>query len=185
LTTIMRNISERKRLEAELEHRATHDPLTGIYNRTKLEAFLEHEIARAQRSDAPLTLILFDVDLFKAVNDTYGHNVGDAILKRLVTVVTGRIRASDLLARWGGEEFVILLPDTTAEGGRHLAESIRAAVAATTFEGPEQVTISLGVAEHRPGEPQKELIKRVDDALYAAKGAGRNTVKMGEAPYSL
>lgn len=184
LTTIMRNISERKRLEAELEHRASHDPLTGVFNRGKLESFLQHEAQRAHRFGSPLSLVLFDVDHFKEVNDTHGHNVGDAILKRLVAVVGERIRGSDLLARWGGEEFMILLPETDAAGAQRLAETVRTEVANTDFEGPGRITISLGIAQYRPGEPLKELVKRVDDALYAAKDAGRNTwmTAAGAAP---
>jgi diguanylate cyclase (GGDEF)-like protein/PAS domain S-box-containing protein len=176
LTTLMRSISDRKRLEAELEHRASHDALTSAFNRGKLESFLQHEAQRAERFGSSLALILFDVDFFKQVNDTYGHDVGDAILVRLVQLVSHRLRRSDLLARWGGEEFMVLLPETDADGAQQVAENLRAAVADTDFEGPGTLTVSAGVTAYRPGEPLKTFIKRVDDALYAAKAAGRNTV---------
>jgi diguanylate cyclase (GGDEF)-like protein/PAS domain S-box-containing protein len=177
---VLIEITERKQLEQELERQATHDRLTGLLNRQRLEEFLDKEIHRAQRYGSPFSLVMFDVDHFKAVNDTYGHAVGDRTLQRLAREAQDRLRASDCLARWGGEEFTILLPETGIEGAATLAEALRRTVAETAFtEAGGRITISLGVAEYRKDEPRKALLKRLDDALYRAKEEGRNRVERG------
>jgi diguanylate cyclase (GGDEF)-like protein len=124
-----------------------------------------------------MALVMFDIDHFKAVNDTFGHGIGDELLTALTGIVAGRLRGSDSMARWGGDEFLILLPETDQRGALELAESIRATVADTDLPGPGGgTTISLGVAAYRKGEALKDLTKRLDDALYDAKLAGRNRV---------
>ncbi|MGM0412343.1 MAG: sensor domain-containing diguanylate cyclase [Pseudomonadota bacterium] len=174
---VFRDISEQKRLERELEQQATHDRLTGLYNRGFFDQVLDKEIGRAARYGHPLSLILLDIDHFKAINDTYGHLVGDEILKGLAARMARRLRESDTLARWGGEEFIALLPATQATGARELAEGIRRQVAEEAFPDVGHITISLGVAELEPGESLKDLTRRTDDALYAAKSAGRDQVR--------
>ena len=174
---VFRDISEQKRLEAELERQASHDRLTGLYNRRFFDQLLAKEISRALRSGEALSLIMFDIDHFKAINDNYGHLIGDEILQELARQVGGRLRSADILARWGGEEFMALLPDTGEAGARELAETIRAQVAHQAFPSAGDVTISLGVAELEAGEALEELTRRADEALYAAKTQGRNRVK--------
>jgi diguanylate cyclase (GGDEF)-like protein/PAS domain S-box-containing protein len=183
LIGVAMDITERKEMEAalrrsntELERMANHDRLTGAYNRRQFDDFLLQEVQRAERHGTPLALIMLDIDHFKWVNDAYGHLAGDEILQQLVSRVGGRLRTSDLLARWGGEEFMVLLPETDEAGALTLAEDLRRTVEDAPVAGPGTITISLGVAEHRHGQHLKDLTKRVDDALYAAKAGGRNRV---------
>jgi diguanylate cyclase (GGDEF)-like protein len=117
---------------------------------------------------------MLDIDHFKTVNDTYGHQVGDEVLARLSARVGQRLRASDSLARWGGEEFMALLPETGGEGAFRAAEDIREFIAGSDLPGPGRVTISLGVAVYEPGEALKDFTRRADAALYSAKESGRN-----------
>jgi diguanylate cyclase (GGDEF)-like protein len=176
LSTIMRDISEQKRLEEQLEEKATHDLLTGVSNRLRFEQVLSHEIHRSDRDRSPLSLIMFDLDHFKEVNDTCGHAVGDTVLTEVAERVARAIRSADLLARWGGEEFMVLLPETGRTGACNLAEKLRAVVADTPFSEAGHLTMSLGVTQRRPGEAEDPLLSRVDSALYRAKSAGRNRV---------
>jgi len=176
LSTIMRDISEQKRLEAELEAEATHDPLTGVSNRLRFEQVLAHEIRRSDRDGRPLSLIMFDLDHFKQVNDGHGHAVGDRVLTTVAQRVQEAMRASDLLARWGGEEFMVLLPDTGRAGAQQLAEKLRAVMAEAAFPPVGHLTVSLGVTQRQPLEGEDPLVLRVDEALYRAKAEGRNRV---------
>jgi diguanylate cyclase (GGDEF)-like protein/PAS domain S-box-containing protein len=168
------DVTKQRELEAQLERQAAHDALTGLYNRRAFQEHLERERKRACRHGSPLCLVMFDIDHFKAVNDTYGHLQGDEILRKLAGLVQGRLRGGDLVARWGGEEFMILLPETDREGGECLAEDLRREVASDSFPGPDRLTISVGVAELHREEGTDDLIKRADDAMYAAKENGRN-----------
>ncbi|MEF8982865.1 sensor domain-containing diguanylate cyclase [Thiohalorhabdus sp.] len=170
------DISERKALEAELIQRATTDPLTGIPNRQHFERHLEREVAQADRTGRMLALIMADLDHFKAVNDGNGHEVGDAVLREAVSVIGPWLRGSDLIARWGGEEFMVLAPETGAEGAGELAERLRQALETHDFPGVGAMTASFGVAEYAPGENPGSLVRRVDAALYRAKWEGRNRV---------
>ena len=169
----------RKELELELEDLASHDSLTGLYNRRKFESLLVHEIQRAGRYDKSFSLVLFDIDRFKDVNDQFGHSTGDMVLCRLIETVQEQTRGSDILARWGGEEFVLLLPETDLEGARRVAETARQRVASTHFPGPGQLTISLGISQYRPGDTVAHLIDRADKALYRAKRQGRDQTVTG------
>ncbi|HKJ70460.1 MAG TPA: diguanylate cyclase [Gammaproteobacteria bacterium] len=173
------DITEQRRMEEELAFRATNDPLTGLLNRRRFEELLEQELERAERYGNAFSLVMFDVDRFKAVNDNHGHDVGDRILAGLGELVRARIRAADTAARWGGEEFMVLLPETDGDGAVKLAEALRRGVAEADFPGPGRVTISLGVIAYRAGERRRDLTKRVDDALYRAKAAGRDRVEWG------
>jgi two-component system, cell cycle response regulator len=164
------------------------DVLTGWHNRRYLQSRLKEELARSQREGVPLSCLVFDVDHFKAVNDNYGHGVGDEVLRQLARRIEGEVRSSDVSARYGGEEFVLLLPRTSLETGRVLAERIRSAVAGRPFHvapevAPLTVTISIGLAAYEPGAAPEDplivgerLIARADLALYEAKSAGRNMV---------
>ena len=170
------DINDRRQREEELERRIAFDHLTGAYNRIKLEHQLETETRKADRVGYDVTLVMFDVDRFKRVNDTLGHDVGDRVLQELVRRVQSRIRETDMLARWGGEEFMLMLPGTDYHGGMQLAETIRREIAETPFPEAGTVTASFGVGIYHSGEPLKPLIKRVDQALYRAKDEGRNRV---------
>jgi two-component system, cell cycle response regulator len=159
------------------------DGLTGIHNKRFFNEFLDKEVARAYRHGGTVSLVLFDIDHFKRVNDTFGHLAGDAVLQALARRLRQRIRKEDLIARVGGEEFACILPDTKLPGALMFAEQLRSITEkeAFTVEGGDlQVTISLGVAELNPTEAKieaQELVKRADEKLYAAKRSGRNKVE--------
>ncbi|MDT0500495.1 MULTISPECIES: diguanylate cyclase [unclassified Halomonas] len=174
---VFHNITERKRMEDELERQATRDHLTGAFNRRAFDATLCHALEQAERDQAPFSLLLFDIDHFKQVNDRHGHDVGDAILKRLAERVARTLRATDILCRWGGEEFTILLQDTPLKGAASFAERLRQRVAEARLNGLA-VTISTGIAEYRPGDDTGSMLARADDALYRAKQAGRNCIRV-------
>lgn len=168
------DISERKRLERELARQASHDHLTGLYNRLKFEELLELECERSRRYRTQFAVVMFDIDHFKQVNDDFGHDVGDRVLKRVADIVGQQIRRTDSLARWGGEEFMLLLPQTDLGHAVRIAEAARRRVDQASFPGPGRLTISLGVAEYQADETVSALFKRVDKALYEAKQTGRN-----------
>ncbi|WP_018138877.1 MULTISPECIES: diguanylate cyclase [unclassified Thioalkalivibrio] len=176
-----RMVSERTRdLEAAQEHLerlATTDPLTGLHNRLKGNHALEEAILQARRDASPLTAILMDLDHFKTINDQQGHARGDHVLRETGHLLRDRIRSSDTAARWGGEEFLILCPNTTAEQAANLAEALRHAIEAHDFGTAPPLTASFGVTGHQPGESAENLIARADEALYAAKRANRNRVE--------
>ena len=153
---------------------ATKDPLTGVYNRIKLNEILPIEINRTLRYDYPLSFIMLDIDFFKKVNDTYGHQAGDDVLKVLANVLQNAIRKTDFVFRYGGEEFCILTTNTDGEKALLVAERIRLKIAETDFGIPQQVTASLGVTQYVKPESEEEFIKRSDEALYIAKRTGRN-----------
>jgi diguanylate cyclase (GGDEF)-like protein len=166
----------KKNLEKQLTEAATHDPLTGALNRAGLEVHFERTLARVQRDGGVVSVALIDIDRFKYVNDTYGHNVGDSILVQLVHLLKSRLRKADSFARWGGEEFLVLLPDTYLEGARQIAEELRLAIEQTIFEHHEKLTISVGVVASDPEDSPKDLVRRADNHLYLAKNTGRNQV---------
>jgi len=153
---------------------ATTDQLTGAYNRLKFSEVIKYEISKTKRYGNDLTLILFDIDFFKKVNDIYGHLVGDDVLKKLCTEVKSLIRSSDFFARWGGEEFILLINETSLKETYNLAEKIRKHISSYNFESVEKITISLGVTSFLPEDSGDSLIKRADMALYKAKETGRN-----------
>ncbi len=160
----------------ELRILARTDSLTGIHNRYSFMQGLEAEIKHVKRFNEPFSLIMLDVDFFKKVNDKYGHGVGDTVLIELVTLIKEHLREVDLFCRFGGEEFVVLLPNTSSQAACEMAERIRLKVAQHTFASVGTVTISLGVAEYQLNRDMDELLKAVDVALYKAKHAGRNCV---------
>lgn len=172
-------VKELNELHEELRISATVDALTGAYNRNKIEQLLEGEIERAVRYKSTLSLILFDLDHFKTVNDTYGHLSGDYVLKTVIRIIQEHIRKTDSLGRWGGEEFMLLAPETSLEQAAGLAEKIRRHVELFAYKNVGTITISCGLAELKVGDTIDSLIKRADDALYKAKRKGRNRVEAG------
>ena len=165
---------------ADLARLASTDPLTGTWNRRQFELIVTKLIAQALRYGEPLCLLMFDIDHFKAINDSHGHDVGDLVLVELVDLVKADLRAGDELARWGGEEFLIILPHSTAEDGQKVAEKLRILTEQHDFKHVGKLTVSFGVASWQSNESIKEWYARVDHAMYAAKAAGRNMVKLGE-----
>ena len=165
----------RRRAEA-----ASEMPLTGLLNRYGLRRSLQHEYAEARRYSRPLSCLMIDLDHFKRVNDTHGHAAGDAALMQVARVLTEAVRASDVVCRYGGEEFLVLAPETNAEGALALGEKIRAAATARLFgDGAAAfpLTFSVGAAQLGPGESAHDMVVRADNALYHAKEAGRNRVE--------
>jgi|GEM_PF-5086128 len=156
---------------------AATDSLTGIDNRRAIMELLEGEIARARRYGAPLALVMYDIDHFKAVNDTYGHDVGDDVLKCVTELVRTNIRVTDVIARWGGDEFVVLAPQSEIDGVLAMAEKLRATIAGETFGKAGAVTASFGVTVLGSQDDQASLLKKADDALYKAKQNGRNRIE--------
>lgn len=165
-------------LAQDLGEKATTDALTGLNNRLKLNTALADEIGRADRYETPLTLVMFDIDHFKMVNDTYGHSAGDSVLVGLARLVSSHIRNNDSLFRWGGEEFVILMPGIDELAGYQSAERCRQAIERVPFDQAGKVTCSFGVAQYALGESGDDLVARADEALYSAKESGRNQVKL-------
>ncbi|MBN2627767.1 MAG: GGDEF domain-containing protein [Spirochaetales bacterium] len=181
LLILARDISKRKRMEAlvkarsdELYRQSVTDPLTGLNNRKKLDDFLSSELDRASRYHTRVSLILADVDHFKRVNDTFGHGIGDVVLKGVADVLSGNIRKTDLAGRWGGEEFLIICPGTNGEEAHVLAEKIRPLIKEIPVKDDHRVSISMGVTEFREGDDIISLMARADKALYEAKNTGRD-----------
>jgi diguanylate cyclase (GGDEF)-like protein/PAS domain S-box-containing protein len=170
---IVRDISDRKRFE-ELLYR---DPLTNIYNRRFFMQMLEQEMERTRRNGKPFSIIMLDLDHFKSVNDRFGHAAGDMVLKSVADMIKGRIRKTDYFARWGGEEFIILLPETSVEDAAGLAEELRKHLNSMTLPEVGRVTASFGVAGYRTSDTIDTILMRADSMLYEAKDAGRNCVK--------
>ena len=168
------------RMVKRLEDLATTDGLTGLYNKRTLLEVGKQKIRAAARFDRPLSVLVCDIDHFKKVNDTFGHDVGDVVIKGFADVLRRTKRDTDAVGRFGGEEFVLVCEETDAEGAELLGERIRAELEATTFhgkDGPLKVTCSVGIATYpRAGAEWEPLFKATDDALYASKRNGRNRV---------
>jgi two-component system cell cycle response regulator len=167
--------------------RSITDELTGLYNRHYLSAHLDNLVRQSLNNNKPLSLVMLDVDHFKQVNDTYGHDVGDQVLKQLADIVIKTIRSADLAARFGGEEFVVLMPETDAQQARDAAERIRKVIETTPMKITHEVgqlnkTVSIGVAFlNELGDSGQALLKRADEALYKAKHDGRNRIVSADA----
>jgi diguanylate cyclase (GGDEF)-like protein len=182
---LLHEVVERARAEEQLAQAARSDPLTNLMNRRAMLEHLEYQTARFRRSGTPFAILLGDLDRFKSINDNFGHDAGDEALIQTAQRLASSIRAQDLAARWGGEEFLILLPDTDLEGGCVVAEAVRASVAAQRVELADRslaLTLSLGVAVYGPGQTVNQCIKAADTALYRAKLAGRNQVVAAVVP---
>jgi diguanylate cyclase (GGDEF)-like protein len=171
--------AELREKNAILEKLSTTDPVTGLRSRRWVRDVLALEVLRASRYRAPLAVVMADLDYFKRINDGHGHLAGDAVLEATARVILERLRETDVAGRYGGEEIVLVLPQTDLAGAVALAEQLRIAVATNTCrfgDAPLRVTLSLGVAEFVAGDDGDRLIEAADAALYAAKGAGRNCV---------
>jgi len=178
-----RALDDAHRLSAELEaaneqlaHQASHDALTGLYNRGRFEAVFDRELDRTSRYHSHFALIMLDIDDFKQINDRHGHDAGDRVLRELGALFREEVRAPDLAARWGGEEFMILLPETRLPDAEAVAERLRARIAEARFGEPDGVTASLGVTECTGPETHGAILRRLDNALYESKRDGRNQV---------
>lgn len=171
------DITDRKMAEEHIHLLATTDSLTGIANRREFTAILEREVARVQRYGKPLSLAMFDLDYFKRVNDTFGHDVGDDVLQAVTRLVKENIRSADVVARWGGEEFMVLMPESDMQAAGRASEKLRQAIAGHHFDTVGKLTASFGVAAFEPHDDLNSLLKRADDALYQAKDNGRNRVE--------
>lgn len=168
----------------QMEYLALHDGLTNLLNRRALHDHAEAELSRATRNTAPFSVIMLDIDHFKSVNDRFGHAAGDAALRLVASTLTQQLRAYDVVGRWGGEEFMILLPNTALAEARTAAERIREAIEAARLpvvnDGEVQLTASLGVAALTGAASVQELTSQADTALYRAKQMGRNRVCLAE-----
>lgn len=173
---------QQREMLAKAVEEATHDALTGLLNRRSGIPRLEKELSRSLRYGSPLSLVIFDIDHFKDVNDNYGHAQGDAVLRDLSRLAHRDLRQNDMLARWGGEEFLLMLPATDLAGARMRAERLRKQIAEAFLGGNHQVTISAGVAQLQRGMGIDDLLASADRALYAAKERGRNRTELAGAP---
>jgi len=180
--TIMRDVSHNRKTEEELLRLAATDPLTGCFNRREFTAIAEREALRANRYHHPLSILMLDLDYFKRLNDTYGHAAGDKALQRFTMICTNALRNVDIFGRWGGEEFVALLPETDLQGATVIAERLRKLTNDNilTFNDHKiNFTVSIGIAEFKDGETSVDAaLGRADSAVYDAKKAGRNRISV-------
>lgn len=175
-TLLREEIIERQKVEKKLVQLATIDPLTSIPNRRKFDDVLHYELNRDTRYKTALSLIFCDLDHFKQINDEHGHKIGDDVLKEFTHLVSSHIRRTDIFARWGGEEFVLLLPETDMATAIQMAEKLRIETENHRFSFIGNMTASFGVTQHIEGDNETTFIKRADDALYQSKEMGRNRV---------
>ena len=181
VSVLLHDISKQKQMEDELRYLACHDALTGLYSRNKMDLKLNEEIQRASRYKHTMSIFMLDIDHFKDVNDTYGHDVGDEVLKHVANEIERSIRTTDFAARFGGEEFIIILPETVTQKAEELAERLRNSIANfhmyTKYDKDIKLTVSIGIATYPShAKTAPELLKAADTAMYAAKEAGRNKV---------
>ncbi len=166
-------------LNKELEKLTNIDPLTGIYNRRYFYNISKELIALSKRENRELSLAMVDIDDFKQINDTYGHDVGDDILKLLVEKVNDNIRESDIFMRFGGEEFIIILPNTSSQQANVVMEKVRSVINHQKFLNDISFTVSIGISNYKKEDKDVEsLFKRADLALYSAKNSGKNRVNI-------
>lgn len=175
--SICRDITQRKRLEKEVRILAVTDGLTGMLSRKEFLKHLQREIGFADSYGVPFSLIMYDMDNFKNINDNFGHLEGDKILRISAELVKSHIRCTDLATRWGGEEFIIMLPQTNLTSARIIAEKLRNIIAEYQFHKDFFVTASFGATDFLPQDNVDTLLKRLDDALYMAKNRGKNRVE--------
>lgn len=162
----------------EMRRLARTDPLTGIYNRRHIEQSLEREMERCRRYELPLALVIFDIDDFKSLNDAHGHDAGDSVLVEMARLTSQQLRASDHFGRWGGEEFLLVAPETSCERAQQLADRLRSIFEESEFGAVGIISASFGVASFQRGDSGTTLVKRADMALYRAKTRGKNRVEL-------
>ncbi|HPE69995.1 MAG TPA: diguanylate cyclase [Thermotogota bacterium] len=160
----------------ELERMATKDRLTGLLNRYKIDHVLQSEVSRSTRYNTTFSVVFCDIDGFKEINDTHGHIAGDEVLQELGVLFRQSIRETDFPGRWGGDEFLLLLPETVFQDAMEIAEKMRKRISNYRFSGINQVTVSFGVTSFMAGDSEKSLLQRADDALYRSKAEGKNRV---------
>ncbi len=166
-----------QRQNKELERLSVTDRLTGLYNRMKLDQTLNKEIMRFKRYNTPLSLVILDIDYFKKINDTFGHQAGDTVLQSVAVSLKENIRGVDIVGRWGGEEFLVICPETNLTGAKFIAEKLRIAIERQDMDRDTHVTASFGVTEMRNDDEEEDLVRKADNALYRAKKEGRNRVE--------
>ncbi|SMD17109.1 sensor domain-containing diguanylate cyclase [Rhizobium sp. RU36D] len=181
MVAVMRDLTERLSYQSELERLANTDPLTGIYNRRAFTDAAGQHLAEANRTGGQISLMLFDIDHFKSINDRHGHDTGDQVIRDFARIISSILQGEDIAARWGGEEFIVAMPHTGLDRAVLMAEMVRRNAEIVTFSGSAgqdlRLTISAGVVcSCAATEDLESLIKHADNALYAAKDAGRNTV---------
>ena len=176
---VIENITLERQLKEQhkkVKRLSVTDHLTGLFNRQKLDEALEQEINRATRYATSFSIIMLDLDYFKSVNDTYGHQVGDDVLIEVSKILQQNTRKTDIVGRWGGEEFMIICPEIDSQGGEKLAEKIRTRIELTSFQVIGNITASIGVSIYEQSDQYKSIVERADKALYQAKEQGRNRV---------
>ncbi len=169
-------INTQTKLHDDLLRSANEDYLTGLYNRRKITRMLTTEIGRSKRYKRIFSIILIDIDDFKQINDTFGHNCGDTLLIEMADIIRNTVRNTDFTGRWGGEEFLVICPETDSHGATSLAEKIRSAIESNNFNNAGKITASFGVTVYKYDKDIRPLINRADDALYTAKKDGKNRV---------
>jgi len=174
--TLKKHTVKLQDLNRKLSYLSSTDHLTKIYNRQTIEAYLNAEIQKAQMNQQAFSILLLDIDHFKQVNDTFGHLAGDAVLQKISTLIMSTIRKSDYIGRWGGEEFLLIIPEAQAEQAERIANELRAKIEHFDFELNMAITASFGVAQYQFNEDRNSFLSRVDDSLYEAKKLGRNQV---------
>ena len=172
-----RDITSRINMEKELHKRATIDNLTGIFNRHSGNEFINLEINKAQRYKNTFAIFMLDIDNFKKINDTYGHDIGDHVLEKFTKIISLHIRKSDAFIRWGGGEFLIISPNINKQESINFAEKLKVAISSCEFQKEMVVTVSIGVTIFKDGDTKESVLKRADLALYEAKTSGRNNIK--------
>jgi len=173
-----KEIFKRKQAEKDLKDSANRDSLTCIYNRGKIDKLIELQIKNSKISKEMFSIIFFDIDNFKQINDTFGHNKGDSVLIEMTSLISKNIRETDILGRWGGEEFIIILPKTTSDKAFILADNLRELISKNDFNLNKHITISLGIAQYTKKDTKEDLIQRADEAMYYIKTRGKNAVKI-------
>lgn len=170
------DVTEIKKQREEITKKANHDMLTGLYNRSKFEELFAYELSQVKRYGYELSLAIGDIDHFKLFNDTYGHLIGDEVLKLVANALTSCVRSTDTVARWGGEEFVMLFPQTGIDDAFVTLEKCRKKVEGFHYKEYGKITLSFGVTAYKKGDTLESMLKRADEALYSAKANGRNQV---------
>jgi polar amino acid transport system substrate-binding protein len=160
----------------ELQKLATTDKLTEVFNRAKLDEILQSEINRSERFNYTFGIAFLDIDFFKKINDTYGHQIGDKVLIGIADILKANTRITDSIGRWGGEEFLIICPESSETGIKELSENLRRYIQNHNFLEKEQITVSFGISIYESNDTIDSILKRADDALYDAKNSGRNKV---------
>lgn len=173
-------LENEKRANEQLEDMLTYDMLTGAYNRRNFEHFIGTEIDKAEKYGSPFSISIFDIDNFKHINDIYGHNTGDRVLQDITALIKCTLRTTDKLFRWGGDEFIVLLPDSSLKNAMKVAHKIKETIQVYEFGLEDRfITVSLGVGAYEKGETPEQFVARIDKALLRAKNNGKNLVEQG------